>query len=348
MKRSLFHGIVLASATYMATPLHAANSIPVDAGLPAFQPTPVTVDVHARYLADDGAIRIGGAEHVRYIVERFNAALVKSHPDWRFRDESKGTTSAVPLLTYGVTLFGAMGREINPLETQAFTKAVGAPPLEIRIAHAANDTSQHLATSLAAYVNRANPLAQISAEQVARAVSIGNPDGDLSTWGQLGLAGTWRERRIHPYGTPEFTGFGTYMQANHLGGRPLVPGYEAYNNTEAILHRLAADPAGLAVAAIGLENADIKQLPITGADGAATTTGTPAQVTADRYPYGRYLYLYLRREPGKPLDPVVREYLRFVLSRQGQQIIASQPNGYFPLTAEQAQAERAKLDEVAP
>lgn len=338
--------LAAAGLTLMASHALAADPA-VDPRLPDYQPADVPVNAQARYLTADGAIRIGGAEHVRYIVERFNAALRQSHPGWRFVDEAKGTTSAVPLLTHGVTLFGAMGREINPLEAQAFSKIVGAAPLEIRIAHAANDTAGHLATSLAVYINRANPLSQISAEQVARALTIGNPEGDLSQWGQLGLGGVWRERRIHPYGTPEFTGFGTYMQANHLGGRALSPNYEAYGNTEAILERLAADPAGLAVAAIGLGNTHIKALPITTGQG-ETTTGTPAQVLAGQYPYGRYLYLYVRREPGKPIEPLVREYLRLVLSRQGQQIIASQPNGYFPLTAEQARAERAKLDEVAP
>ncbi|EIK95693.1 phosphate binding protein [Pseudomonas sp. M47T1] len=342
MTPTLTRALALASAL-LAGSVHAA----VGPHLAPYQAQPVQPDANAPYLSQDGAIRIGGAEHVRWIVERFNAALLKQHPGWRFQDESKGTTSAVPLLTHGVTLFGAMGREIDPLEINAYSKIVGTAPLEIRIALAANDTSQHLATSLAVYVNRANPLAQVSAAQVRRALSAGNPEGDLSTWGQLGLKGDWAMRRIHSYGTPEFTGFGTYLQSNHLQGRTLAPGYEGYGNTEAILARLAADPAGLAVAAIGLDNARIRALPIAGDDG-RLTTGTEAQVRDGEYPYGRFLYLYLRREPGKAIDPVAREYLRFVLSRQGQQIIASQPKGYFPLSAEQATAELAKLDEVAP
>jgi len=343
MPPSLTQALSLAAAMLAGQ----ATAASLDPQLPAYSPQAVQPAPGAPYLTPGGAIRIGGAEHVRYIVERFNAALLESHPGWHFQDESKGTTSAVPLLTHGVTLFGAMGREINPLEVKAYSKIVGTAPLEIRIALAANDTSQHLATSLAVYVNRANPLAQVSAAQVSRALTVGNPDGDLSTWGQLGLGGDWRERRIHPYGTPEFTGFGTYLQANHLQGRPLTPGYEAYGNTEAILARLAADPAGLAVAAIGLSDAHIKALPMVDEHG-AVTTGTEAEVREGRYPYGRFLYLYLRREPGKAVDPVVREYLRFVLSRQGQQIIASQPKGYFPLSATQARAELTKLDEVAP
>ncbi|MBV6753727.1 hypothetical protein KV580_25755 [Pseudomonas chlororaphis] len=83
--------------------------------------------------------------------------------------------------------------------------------------------------------------------------------------------------------------------------------------------------------------------PVTG----AVTTGTPEEVQAGRYPYGRYLYFYLRKAPGKALDPLVLEYLRFVLSREGQAIIASQDKGYIPLTADEAATELAKLERVS-
>jgi phosphate transport system substrate-binding protein len=327
----------------------AAQAAPaIDPALPDYQPQAAKPAADAGFVDRDGTLRIAGADHVDFIVKRFNAALKDAHPDWKFRIESKGTTSAVPLLTHGVTLFGAMGRAINPLEISAYSKIVGAPPLEIRVAYASNDTSQHLATSLAAYVNRANPLNSLSTEQINRMLSIGNPQGDLSRWGQLGLKGEWANRVIHPYGTPEFTGFGTYMQKDQLKGLPLAPSYEAYGKTELILARLAADPAGVGVAAIGLENAQIKQLAIVDGKTGAITTGTRAQIADGSYAYARYLYFYVRREPGKAIDPLVREYLRFVLSRQGQTLIASQPKGYMPLTAKDARAELAKLDEVAP
>nr|WP_201006726.1 substrate-binding domain-containing protein [Pseudomonas cichorii] len=341
---SLYRGLSLTLGLLAAMSAHAA----VDPALPDYQPQAAQPDANARFVAADGALRIAGAEHVEFIVKRFNAALVESHPQWRFRIESKGTTSAVPLLTHDVTLFGAMGRAINPLETSAYRKIVGAAPLEIRVAYTSDDTSRHLATSLAAYVHRSNPLNALSTEQINRMLSIGNPKGDFSRWGQLGLKGVWADRAIHPYGTPEFTGFGTYMQKDHLDGLPLTPGYEAYGKTELILERLAADPAGIGIAAIGLENDQIKQLGIINPKTGAITTGTAAEVTDGSYPYGRYLYFYVRREPGKAIDPVAREYLRFVLSRQGQTLIASQPKGYLPLAAKDARAELAKLDEVAP
>lgn len=87
----------------------------------------------------------------------------------------------------------------------------------------------------------------------------------------------------------------------------------------------------------------MRQVALVGANG-ADTRGSATEVAAHAYPLGRSLYFYLRKAPGQPLDPVVREYLRLVLSREGQAIVAAQPNGYIPLTAIQAQAQLRKLD----
>lgn len=318
----------------------------LDASLHPYVPEPAQPGAEAGWLTPDGAIRIGGAEHVEFIVRRFNALYARTHPGTRFVFESKGTTSAVPLLMFDKTLFGAMGREINPVERVPYRKIVGTDPLEIRVAHTSDDTSQHLATSLAVYVHRSNPLAGISLEQMARVFAVGNAGGDYSHWGQLGLGGEWAVRAIHPYGTPEYTGFGNYLQARQLQRLPLNPRHEFHGGTGELLRRLGSDPGGIVVAAIGREDAQVKQLALVGPDGAATT-GTPAEVASGRYGLGRPLFFYVRRQKGQPLDPVVREYLRLVLSREGQQIVASQPRGYLPLAEADAARERAKLEAAA-
>jgi phosphate transport system substrate-binding protein len=328
----------------MSLPVQA-SSAPEQASTPA--ESRMTSPVADASMNDRQHIRIGGAEHVQFIVERFNARLQSQHPDWVFVNELKGTSSVAPLLTHNQVLFGAMGRQMSTHESSAYKKIVGAAPVSVRVAHTSNDTSQHLATSLAVYVNQANPVEQLSPRQVARMLSIGNPEGDLSRWGQLGLSGVWHGRIIHAYGTPEFTGFGTTLQRMQLNGLPLVPGYESYSDTNAILQRLADDPAGIAIAAIGQADARIKQVaiidPITG----KLTTGTADEVRNGTYPYGRYLYFYLRKLPGQPLDPVALEYMRLVLSPEGQAILAEQTNGYLPLTTAEAATELKLLQEAA-
>ncbi|MBB5369966.1 MULTISPECIES: PstS family phosphate ABC transporter substrate-binding protein [unclassified Janthinobacterium] len=315
----------------------------LDTALPAYAPQPVTVPATAGYVdRKTGVAMLGGAEHVAFIVGRFNALFMATHPGVKLGFDGKGTSSAVPLLMHDKILFGAMGRAINPIETVPYRKIVGGDALAIRIAHTAATPDQHLATSLAVYVNVANPLTQLTSAQVSQILSTGNVGGDFTRWGQLGLKEEWRDRVIHPYGTAAYTGFGDYLQRELFQGRALAVNHEELANTEAITGRIAQDPAGIGVAALGVRNPQLRQLAIVTKDGVATT-GTDEEVVSGRYPFGRYVYLYVRRVPGQAVDPLAKEYLRMVLSREGQAIIAAQPNGYLPLTAAQAQAEMEKL-----
>ncbi|MBB5609341.1 MULTISPECIES: PstS family phosphate ABC transporter substrate-binding protein [unclassified Janthinobacterium] len=333
--------VVVASPLMLADMAMAAPAL--DAALPAYVPQPVTAPATAGYVdRKTGVAMLGGAEHVAFIVSRFNALFMATHPGVKLGFDGKGTSSAVPLLMYDKILFGAMGRAINPIESVPYRKIVGGDALAIRIAHTAATPEQHLATSLAVYVNVANPLTQLTAAQVSQILSTGNAGGDFKRWGQLGLKEEWRDRVIHPYGTAAYTGFGDYLQRELFQGRALAVNHEELGNTEAITGRIAQDPAGVGVAALGVRNPQLRQLAIVSKDG-SVTTGADEEVVSGRYPFGRYVYLYVRRVPGQPLDPLAKEYLRLVLSREGQAIIAAQPNGYLPLTAAQAQAEMEKL-----
>ena len=218
----------------------AAAGRPVDPALPAYSPQPVTIPAGARYVQPDGAIRINGAEHAAVMVSGFNELFAQTHPGFKFAVQLKGTTTGLPILTHGVTLFAPLGREVNGVELVPYTKIVGQAPLEIHVAHDSN-TPGKFATSLAIYVNKANPLEQLTMEQVARIFARGHPAGALTTWSQLGAKGDWAKRPIHPYATPEASGFGDYMQKHVLDGRQLSPAADQLNNTEELIKGVAED-----------------------------------------------------------------------------------------------------------
>ena len=136
----------------------------------------------------------------------------------------------------------------------------------------------------------------------------------------------WAQRPVHPVGTPEYTGFGDFLQHHLFGGLPLAANYEFAPESGDILRRIGEDPAAVGVAAGGHIDGKVKSV--------ATIE--------------RFLYVYVRRVPGQPIDPVTKAYVSLILSPQGQSVIASQANGYPPLTAEEAAKERAKLDETDP
>lgn len=339
--RRFYRQAVAASLFVLFAPLAAA--MPVDPALPSYQPHPVKATAGARYSMADGSIRIMGAEHAEFMVKGFNALFIKTHPGTKFTLQMKGTSSAMPALTHGVTLVAPMGREVNGVELVPYQKIVGAPPLQIRVAHDSN-TQGKLATNLAIYVNKANPIDKLTMEEVARIFSTGQPKGDLTTWSQLGVKGDWGKRAIHPYGTPEHTGFGDYMLKYQVVGRQFAPALEAYGTTAGILERVAEDPAGIGFAAIGKEGGDLKLVALADKEGGAYSRGMPEDIVAGKYPMGRYLTFAVRRVAGQPLDPLVKEYMRLVLSKEGQQVIASELDGYMPLTAREAAEELANLD----
>jgi phosphate transport system substrate-binding protein len=322
-----------------------AETFFVDPALPTYVPDTAKPSNSAPYVNADGAIRIGGAAHAKFAVERANALYAKTHPGIKLVDISAGAETAIPNLTYNRILVGSMGRPIKLLEAAGFKSAFGSEPIEIKVANAANDTSQKLATSLAVYVHRDNPLTQLTTKQVAQMLTIGNDGGDFSRWGQLGLTGEWTKRLIHPLGTPQYSGFGTWMMANRLGGRPYSTRYEEYASTDELLKRLSSEPGGITVAAIGRETDKIKQVAVSESANGPFIKGTPAEIQANSYPYGRYLYFYARREANGKIDAVAADYLKLLLSKEGQEIFAGQANGYIPLSADDAAIERAKLDQ---
>ncbi|MEO6873582.1 MAG: substrate-binding domain-containing protein [Opitutaceae bacterium] len=321
----------------------AAYERPVDPALPAYVPQPVGIPAGARYVQADGAIRINGAEHAAVMVHGFNALFQKTHPGFAFAVQLKGTTTGMPLLTHGVTLFAPLGREVNGVELVPYAKIVGQAPVEIHVAHDSNVPGK-FATNLAIYVNQANPLDRLTMEQVARIFARGHHAGDISGWVQLGVKGEWAKQPIHPYATPEASGFGDYMQKRVLAGRQLSARADQMNNTEELIKGVAGDVNGICLAAIGVANPAVKQIALAEKADGPYSTGSIEDITANRYPLGRYLYFYVRRVPGQRVDPVVKEYFRLILSQEGQRIIAAEANGYIPLTAAEAAAELAKLD----
>ncbi|MEJ4045567.1 hypothetical protein [Erwinia sp. SLM-02] len=317
---------------------------PLDAELTDYLPQPLTAEARVGWLTADGAVRLSGSGHARYILEKLTAGFAHYHPEVRFAIELKGTPTAMAFAINDKAMLSVMGREITPMESVPWRKQRGAEPLAVRVACAALDTRQHLATSLAVYVHHSSPLARISLSQLARIFTAGHPAGDFNRWGQLGLTGEWADRRIVPLTTQQFSGFGSYMQKHHFGGRALSADCEYLVGTDRLLARLEQEPSAICVAAIGRETALLRALPLAADDSGPWLSGTVPEMTAGEYALGRYLWFYPATRYGGGLDALQREFLRFTLSRQGQQMIASQPDGYLPLSAADARAERLKLD----
>jgi phosphate transport system substrate-binding protein len=198
------------------------------------------------------------------------------------------------------------------------------------------------------------------------------PETNIRTWGQLGLTGEWANKQIQTYGyiAPGFqTNFA--RQVLHWSDKwnPNIKEYleekEATNDangraviSQRMLEALQNDKYGIAWTALMHVNGTcvrpdgtkcaahpgVKVIAVSKTDGGAAVALTPENVRNRSYPLIRDAYIYVNKAPGRPLDPKVREFLRFVLSREGQEIIA-RSGPYSPLPAAYLLEQRKKLDQ---
>jgi phosphate transport system substrate-binding protein len=315
----------------------AANALADE--LPAYQPRPVAVPIDAAYLASDGSVLIMGSEATGSLLKNFNELFVKMHPGFKLMLQAKGlpAVAAYGIIT-GISAFALIDREIWPLETRPFRQIHGYEPTGIHIGYAGYSAPGR-ANPPGIYVNARNPLRGLTVDQVARVFTTGGGNGDITVWGQLGLPGEWSQRVIHLYGPRDDGSWGSAIRQAKMGGSPFARRYEPQSSCAQIIHALADDPYGIALAGvcdIAPLSAALKMLPLAEKESQTFVGASLADVSAGAYPLAPYLMLYVNRAPGKPLDPFVKEYARMILSRDGQAIIAAQKDstrGYLPLPA---------------
>lgn len=185
------------------------------------------------------------------------------------------------------------------------------------------------------------------------------PETNIRTWGQLGLTGDWADKEIQTYGYIA-PGFIIYFERKlfHWSDK-WNPNYKEFVEakevtgddagqavaSERMLEQLSKDKYGIGWAA-QLHTKDypnVRQLAIASNEGGPYVPMTPETVANRIYPLVRDAYIYVNRAPGRPMDPKTREFLRFVLSREGQQIIAN-TDMYYPLTADALREQLKRLD----
>jgi phosphate transport system substrate-binding protein len=329
-----------------ALPLAAAAA---DSALASYVPQPVSVPQDASYVMRDGSIRIVGNDGMRAMLERFNELFARTHPGTRFTMLLEGSSTGIGGLTAGVSALAPMGREAWPSELGGFHDFFGYQPLDVHIGYGGFSHQGHK-NPPGIYVNKANPLAGLTLEQVTRIMTAGSAGGDITHWRQLDVGGKWAQHTIHVYGPPDDGGLATSVRTAHMGKLPFASRYEALPKSADVLDAVAGDVYGIALAGFADAaklNPNVRLLPLARADGAPFAGAGYDNVAAGRYPYVPYLRIYVNRAPGKPIDPFVREYLRMVLSREGQAIIAAQKDaedGYVPLDQAELARARALLD----
>jgi phosphate transport system substrate-binding protein len=312
------------------------------------------------------------------VLKDWEAAFQRVQPGVVFDDHLPTSDAAIPALVTGVTDLAPDGGEATLTESLSFFEVYGYAPTDITIASGAFDV-EGKSNGPVIVVNAENPIASLSIEQLdgifgaQRTAGMRGfewtpsdgrgPQADLRTWGQLGLKGEWADKPIQTYGHAP-SGTTRFFQLNVMhNGDKWNPNYREYVETGSkmiaaedkaeqrlgLRHMLASELAhdryGIAWTVMPQVKgiAGVKVIALAPHTGAAPVTPTTASFRDRSYPLVRSIYMFLNRKPGTALDPKLREFLRFVLSRQGQDVIVK--NGsYLPLPADVVRAQRAKLD----
>ena len=311
--------------------------------LSAYVPRPVASAKNARYVLPDRTIAIFGYNDMNEILASLNAIFVQSHPGFRFHMELNGSATAAPALTLGVSAFAPTGAEFSAMELESYRSYLKADLTPIRVAHCSLDP-RALSAPVGIFVNSRNPVERLTMVQVAHIFTAGSPGGDIMHWGQAGLTGEWATRSLHPCGIAEEAAAGlSAFMLRKMGGRPFTPDYEAFAQSMQVVQRVAEDPLAIGFASGNILVPGTKRIAIGKTEDGYFSSLTAEDVVNGKYPYDRYLYIYLRRTPGEPIDSLAKEYLRMVLSREGQRAIAAAPPKYLPLNAREINEELDKL-----
>jgi phosphate transport system substrate-binding protein len=257
----------------------------------------------------------------------------KMYPNVKIQVEGKGSSTAPPALIAGTAQFGPMSRPMKPTEIDQFEKKHGYKPLQLRTAYDA----------LAVYVNKDNPIEKLTLQQVDALFSKTRKRGgkNAATWGQLGLTGDWASRPISLYGRNSASGtYGFFKEVALLNGdyRDTV---KEQPGSASVVQGVTEDRFGVGYSGVGYKTSGVKPVPLVDKSTAASD-GSYADVTANKYPLSRFLYIYINKAPGKPVDPLVKEFVRLIFSKEGQEVVVK--DGYYPVTASIAAEELAKLE----
>jgi phosphate transport system substrate-binding protein len=334
--------VALCAAALCGTQAHAE-----DASVPSYQARPVAIPKDASYVRSDGSIMIVGDDATEAMMTKLNALFVKTHPGFRFTLVLKGSSTGIGGLTAGVSAMAPMGRAGWPSDISAFKEAYGYLPTDIRIGYDAYTRDKHKSPP-ALYVNVKNPLAGLTVAQAERIFTTGGSTGDITHWSQLGMKGEWEKREIHLYGPRDDGALATTLRETMMGKLPFSSRYEPFDHLEDIIKAVAHDPYGIGLVGFFDANAipEVKLVPLAASEKQPFAAPSYENMKAGRYPYASYLRMYVNRRPGAPLDPFVKEYLRMVLSREGEAIIEAEKEneqGFVPLEPAAVAAELTKL-----
>jgi phosphate transport system substrate-binding protein len=269
-----------------------------------------------------GTLRSVGSDTLNNLEALWSEGFKGKYPGVKISIEGKGSSTAPPALIEGTAQFGPMSREMKPKEIDDFEKKFGYKPSRVRVA----------VDSLAVFVNKDNPIKCLTLKQLDGIFSKtrkGGLDKEVKTWGDLGLTGEWADKPISLYGRNSASGTYGYFKEVALFHGDYKDGVKEQPGSSAVVQGIASDKYAIGYSGVGYKTADVRTVPLAMKEGKCFEANAENAYAGD-YPLARFLYIYFNKKPNQPLDPLRAEFIKYVFSKEGQQVVIK--DGFYPVS----------------
>jgi len=275
-----------------------------------------------------------GSDTLANLMTLWTEQFSKSYPNVNIQVQAAGSSTAPPALTEGTSNLGPMSRKMKDKEIQSFEKKYGYKPTAIPVA----------IDALAVYVHKDNPIKGLSIPQVDAVFSANRKCGyksDITKWGDVGMTGSWKGRSVQLYGRNSVSGTYGYFKKKGLCKGDFKSSVNEQPGSASVVQSVSSSINGIGYSGIGYKTSGVRAVPLTKKPGKPFIAATPDNAANKTYPLSRYLYVYVNKAPNKALPPLEREFVKMILSKQGQQVVIK--DGYVPLSGKIVKKQLAKL-----
>lgn len=310
---------LMAALTFVAAGVATASAVAaVDPSIPSYTKT----------TGVSGNLSSVGSDTLANLMTLWAEAYKREYPNVNIQIQAAGSSTAPPALTEGTANLGPMSRKMKDVELQAFEQKYGYKPTAVPVA----------VDALAIFVHKDNPIKGLTMQQVDAIFSANRLCGgksNIKTWGELGVTGDLADKPIQLFGRNSVSGTYGYFKEEALCKGDFKANVNEQPGSASVVQSISQSLNGIGYSGIGYKTSSVKTVALAKKEGGEFIEDNEQNALNGSYPLSRFLYVYVNKAPNKPLAPLEAEFVKLVLSQQGQQVVVK--DGYIPLPAKVAE-----------
>lgn len=289
-----------------------AQAVSVDKGIPEYKAVS----------GISGNLSSVGSDTLANLMTLWAETFKRTYPNVNIQIQAAGSSTAPTALTEATANFGPMSRKMKAKEIAAFEDRYGYKPTAIPVA----------IDALAVYVNKDNPLKEMAIADVDAVFSSTRKcgaDNNIKKWGNLGLTGDWKNRDIQIYGRNSVSGTYGYFKEKALCKGDFKNNVNEQPGSASVVQSVSSSLNGIGYSGIGYKTSGVRAVPLAKKAGGKPVAASAENAVSGEYPLSRFLFVYVNKHPNKELAPLDKEFIKLILSQQGQSVVIK--DGYIPL-----------------